>query len=176
MRVPIYATAFGGAYWIASLLQMKFFTKWGDAMTYSNPRVGGLQPGSYLNNHDLISKFRIFEAGTVANADAQNEVENYLDLYSSGPLTKAEMLNRFAEGKKVDASFTKNFKMKRMGKDKDNIFWAIGKIHGIENAGLCDLDELKATGGDPMQVQEIINKANDAQKPDGPGSFENAIQ
>ena len=107
--------------------------------------------------NDLVSKFRIFEAGSVANADAQNDVENYLDLYSSGPLTKAEMLNRFAEGKSVDPNYAKNFKIKRMGKDKDDIFWAIGKIHGIENAGLCDLNQLKATGGDPMRVQEIIN-------------------
>ena len=106
-----------------------------------------------MNNHDLISKFRIFEQGTVANADALNQVEDYLDLYSSGPLTKAEMLNRFAEGKSVDPNFSKNFKIKRAGKDKDDIFWAIGKIHGIENAGLCNLDELKSTGGDPMKVQ-----------------------
>jgi hypothetical protein len=111
MRVPIYATAFGGAYWIASLLQLKFFTKWTDCMTFSDPTKDkfGIRAETYLNNHDLISKFRIFEQGTVANADAQNDVENYLDLYSSGPLTKAEMLNRFAEGKSVDANFAKNF-------------------------------------------------------------------
>jgi len=62
-----------------------------------------------LNNHDLISKFRIFEEGSVASADAATEVESYLDVYSSGPLTKAEMLNRFAEGKQVDANYAKNF-------------------------------------------------------------------
>jgi len=62
-----------------------------------------------LNNHDLISKFRIFEEGSVAHADAQNSVENYLDIYSSGPLTKSEMLNRIAEGKHVDENFAKKF-------------------------------------------------------------------
>jgi hypothetical protein len=33
------------------------------------------------------------------------------------------MLNRFAEGKPVDENFAKNFKIKRMGKDKDDLFW-----------------------------------------------------
>jgi hypothetical protein len=35
---------------------------------------------------------------------------------------------------------------------------------------------LKATGGDPMAVQRLVNAANDAAKPDGPGSFETAVQ
>lgn len=62
-----------------------------------------------MNNHDLISKFRIFEEGSVAQADSQSQVESYLDIYSSGPLTKAEMLNRIAEGKPVDENFAKKF-------------------------------------------------------------------
>lgn len=128
-----------------------------------------------MNNHDLISKFRIFEEGSVAHADAQGQVENYLDIYNSGPLTKAEMLNRIAEGKPVDESFAKKFQIKRAGKDKNDIFWQIGKIHGLENTGLCDLEELKKTGGDPMAIQRLVNAANDASKPAGPGSFETAV-
>ena len=62
MRLPIYATAFGGAYWIASLLQMKFFTKYTDCFTFSKTEGNpGISSNAYLNNHDLISKFRIFE-------------------------------------------------------------------------------------------------------------------
>ena len=38
------------------------------------------------------------------------------------------------------------------------------------------MEELKATGGDPMAIQRLVNAANDAPKPDGPGSFETAIQ
>lgn len=86
------------------------------------------------------------------------------------------MLNRFAEGKSVDPNFAKNFKIKRMGKDKDDIFWSLGKIHGLENIALCDLDELKATKGDPMKIQALINKAHDAPRPPTPVSFEKAIE
>lgn len=88
---------------------MKFFPKW---FSYNFHRVTnspGQKPETYLNNFDLISKFRIFEEGSVAHADAQGSVENYLDIYTSGPLTKAEMLNRIAEGKPVDESFAKKF-------------------------------------------------------------------
>jgi len=52
----------------------------------------------------------MFENGG-ALADNQTQVENYLDIYQSGPLTKAEMLNRFADGKSVDSDFAKRFKI-----------------------------------------------------------------
>ena len=61
----------------------------------------GIKAETYLNNHDLISRFRFFEKGGAA-AEASAGVENYLDIYNSGPLTKAEMLNRIADGRGVD--------------------------------------------------------------------------
>ena len=42
--------------------------------------------------------------------------------------------------------------------------------------GLLSKEDLKACGGDPMALQRLVNAANDAPKPDGPGSFENAVQ
>ena len=131
---------------------MKFFTKY---FSYNFHRVTnspGIQAETYLNNHDLISKFRIFEEGSVAHADSQSQVESYLDIYSSGPLTKAEMLNRIAEGKPVDENFAKKFQIKRAGKDKNDIFWQLGKIHGLENTAFVSKEDLKACGGDPMAL------------------------
>lgn len=60
------------------------------------------------------------------------------------------MLNRLADGKGVDEDFAKRFQIKRAGKDKDDIFWTIGKIHGIENICYATDEELDETGGDPM--------------------------
>jgi hypothetical protein len=34
------------------------------------------------------------------------------------------------------------YRIKRMGKDKDPIFWTIGKIHGLENLAFCDPEEV----------------------------------
>lgn len=121
MRYPLQATAFCGAYYIAAQLQHKLFLRFSKEWYAGTGRMG-VNSNTYLNNHDLISKFRMFEDG-VASADAKKDVENYLDIYTSGPLTKAEMLNRIAEGKPVDENFSKNFKIKRMGKDKDDMFW-----------------------------------------------------
>jgi hypothetical protein len=59
--------------------------------------TGGISGNSYLNNHDLISKFRFFE-GDRAHADSETEVKEYLDIYHTGPLTKASLLDRIAEG------------------------------------------------------------------------------
>ena len=96
MKYPIQAAAFGGAYYVAAQLQHKFFVRFSSKWYKPEERLG-VNANTYLANHDLISKFRFFENGP-ATADARSEVEQYLDVYTSGPLTKAEMLNRIAEG------------------------------------------------------------------------------
>lgn len=141
---------------------------------YKNHKNPGVNANTYLNNHDLISKFRFFENGP-AQADSEKAVEQYLDLYHSGPLTKAELLNRFAEGKSVDENFAKNFKIRRAGKDKDDIFWNFGKIHGLENIVLCDLEEVKKVVGDPIALQKLVNKAMDERVPWVPSSYDEAV-
>jgi len=175
MKVPIRLGVFTCGYYVANQMQTRFFPKlsYKYYKTHEDNKVG-VSPNTYLANHDLISKFRFFEnQGT--HASAKTDIENYLDFYTSGPLTKAEMLNRFAEGRFVDPAFQAKFKIKRMGKDKNDIFWTLGKVHGLENLALCSLEELEATGGNPMLLQDLANKANDAPKSDGPGSFDQAL-
>lgn len=174
MRFPMQATVFGGAYYVASQLQHKLFLRFSKKFYKPEERLG-VNGNTYLNNHDLISKFRFFENGEAA-ADARSEVEQYLDLYSSGPLTKAEMLNRLAEGKPVDPNFAKRFKIKRMGKDKDDIFWSLGKIHGLEYLAFVDPEKLAASGGDPIRIQQLVNEAMDAPRPEKPASYEEAVE
>lgn len=68
-----------------------------------------------------------------------------MDVYQSGPLTKSELLNRMADGLPVDPDFASKWRIKRMGKDKDDIFWTLGKVHGIENIAFATDEQLKAT-------------------------------
>jgi len=91
----------------------------------------------YLHNQDLISKFRIFDNPT-AMADTRGEVDSYLNMYETGPLTKASMLQKMNNGQGVDPEFSKKFQIKRRGKDKDDLFWMFGKVHGLENVALAD--------------------------------------
>jgi hypothetical protein len=69
MKYPIHAAAFGGAYYCAAQLQHKFFLRFSSKWYKPEERLG-VNPNTYLNNHDLISKFRFFEDG-VASADAK---------------------------------------------------------------------------------------------------------
>jgi hypothetical protein len=43
------------------------------------------------------------------------------------------------------------------------LFYAYGKIHGLENIAFCDTEDVKATKGNPVLLQQLINKVN------GPG-------
>lgn len=40
------------------------------------------------------------------------------------------------------------------------MFWSFGKIHGLENIAFADPEEVKATNGNPVSIQKIVNKIN----------------
>lgn len=52
----------------------------------------------------------------------------------------------------------KLFQIKRRGKDRDDMFWSFGKIHGLENIAFCDPEEIKKTNGNPVKIQQLVNK------------------
>jgi len=86
------------------------------------------------------------------------------------------MLNRIAEGRSVDPDFMRRYKIKRMGKDKDDIFWQLGKIHGLENLALVPDEDLESAAGNPMILQQLCDKANDEAKVHNPVSFDKAVE
>lgn len=144
-------------------------------MHFNYWRHGGQKNELYFANQALISKFRFFDSDDVASADAKTEIEDYLDYYTSGPLTKADMLQRIADGRDVDQRFSKHFRIGRWGKDQDEIFWQIGKIHGLENIVYLTDEQLAEAGGDPWRLQILINEANDAQKPLPPQNYDQLV-
>jgi hypothetical protein len=50
-------------------------------------------------------------------------------------------------------------KIKRVGRDKDDMYWYLGKIHGIENIVNVSDEELLNHNGDPIALQDLVNKA-----------------
>lgn len=40
----------------------------------------------------------------------------------------------------------------KLGKDKDDIFWKFGKIHGLENIAFVDPKDLEAAAGNPVRL------------------------
>lgn len=172
MRYPIGLVAFAAGYYTANQIQTRAFPK----MYFNYWKDGGQRIAPYLGGAELISQFRIFENNAAASADARSEIQDFVDTYTSGPLTKAEMLNRIRDGRPVDEQFASKFRIARKGKDRDDIFWAIGKIHGLENIALLDEDELKKAAGDPWTLQVLVNEANDRPKPLPPQNFDKLVE
>lgn len=172
MKVPIRLFSFGCAYYSANQLQTRFFPR----LHLNYWRDGGQKNPLYFGNQELISKFRFFDNDSVAEADAKNQVEDYLDFYTSGPLTKADLLNRISDGRPFDERFAKHFRIKRKGKDQDELFWKFGKIHGLENIIFLTEEEILKAGGNPWDLQVLINKANDNQKPLPSQNFDKLVQ
>lgn len=168
MQLPMQTAAFIMTMFMANQFQTRLFRKfeWSSYVNYK----GGVKDTTYMNNYDLVSKFRFFEEG-VAHADAESQVQSYLDLYTSGPLTKAEMLNRIADGRCEDEYMSK-FKFVKNGKDTDPVFWELGKIHGLEYLGLATEAELKETKGHPILVQKLANKIMDEKRVPIPTNFD----
>lgn len=104
----------------------------------------------------MVSKFRLFETFEVD--DPKGNVANYLSLYSTDPMTKTEMIDNIALHTIKEFDIGKIFRVKRAGKDQDDLFWSFGKIHGLENIAFADADEVKSTNGNPVKIQNIVNR------------------
>ena len=90
--------------------------------------------------------------------DSRDDVTQYLTAYSNKPLTKSEMIDNIALSAMKEFDMSKLFQIKRMGKDRDPLFWSFGKIHGLENIAFADPAELRATNGNPVKIQRLVDK------------------
>jgi hypothetical protein len=63
-----------------------------------------------------------------------------------------------------------------MGKDKNDVFWQLGKIHGLENLAFVSDAEIEACNGNPQRLQMLVDRVNDSAKPLPPASFDKLIE
>lgn len=110
----------------------------------------------------MVSKFRMFE--TFETADSRDNIASYLQIYGTQPLTKDEMIDNIVLNAMKEYDLGKLFRVKRAGKDKDPMFWSFGKIHGLENIAFADPQEIKATNGNPVKIQRIVDRFEGYQK------------
>lgn len=68
------------------------------------------------------------------------------------------MVDNIAFNAMKEFDVAKLFRVKRAGKDKDPMFWSFGKIHGLENIAFADPLEVKATNGNPVKIQNIVDR------------------
>ena len=73
-------------------------------------------------------------------------------------MSKPELLDQMVKRITEKEDMTKIFRIKRSGKDTNDIFWNFGKIHGLENIAYCSDEDIDATGGNPYLLQKLVNK------------------
>jgi hypothetical protein len=166
MRVPVYAFAFYCAFYGGMQAPARIFPK------FSPSKFEGVTHSFYTSSNDVVGKFRLFE--NVEAPDSRDDVATYLSVYSSQPLTKNEMMDNLAIHALKEFDLGKMFQVKRGGKDRDPVFWSFGKIHGLENLAFADPKEVLATNGNPVKLQNIVDRYDGASH--GINSYEHLVQ
>ena len=165
MRVPLYSVAFGCAFYGGMQLPAQVFPK------FTPKKHEGVSHSYYTSSQDVVAKFRLFE--TCEQVDSRDDISTYLSVYSTQPLTKNEMMDNLALHALKEFDLGKLFKVKRGGKDRDPVFWSFGKIHGLENIAFADPAEVRNTNGNPVKLQQIVDKI---EGPTNIDSYEHLVQ
>jgi hypothetical protein len=150
MRFPIYSAAFICAYYGGIQLPGRIFYK------LSPQKNEGITHAVYSSSVDMVSKFRLFE--TFDTPDSRNDMAGYLSVYGTQPFTKNEMIDKIALHALKEFDLGKIYRIKKAGKDRDPMFWSFGKIHGLENIAFADPQEVKETKGNPVKIQQIVDR------------------
>lgn len=139
MKVPWHACTFIFGYAFASQLVARTFNQ----RSVNFERTHG--------EMDLVSRFRYFEQETdnPLLPTHRDEIVNYLS--SATPLSKTQMLEELGS-KIANSDEFKKLRIKRLGKDLDDIYYAYAKIHGLENIAFVDPKDLEAAQGNPIEI------------------------
>ena len=86
MRYPMVASAFGMAYFVGMQLPTRFFAKF----THRNV---GIDSDTYKGQHDLVSRFRLFEEGSGQSSSAEDALLDKMAIYDKDALSKPELLD-----------------------------------------------------------------------------------
>ena len=138
MRFPMQLSVFAFA-WYVSIQIPNRMVKWFTGSvgpTHKSDRWfngnRGVTQELMLSNTDLVGRFRMFENQSVQSAE--KDIIKYLHEYSDRPFVKDELVERLRDMERKGH----RMRIRRMGKDLDNIFWHFGKIHGLENIAYID--------------------------------------
>jgi hypothetical protein len=88
---------------------------------------------------------------------AEGGLNDYLETYASEAQSENEYLDSFRKTLGKNVNFGKMFKVKRLGKDENDLFWQFGKIHGLENIAFVDEALLEKVKGNPVRLQKMVN-------------------
>ena len=105
----------------------------------------------------MVGRFRIFENGDESRSSAEEELLDHMAMYDKDPLSKPELVEHMVKRISETTDLAKVFEIKRQGKDQSDVFWLLGKIHGLENIAFCDAADLAQVNGNSVKLQKLIN-------------------
>ena len=143
MKAAFYATVFAGSYRVFSQLPSRYFPKFLDQTNQCTFERTTSVP-------DLVSRFRVFEDSDETGATFTKGLHS--DLSRSLPLTEKELLEYKINNEADMEAFAKKWRVKRLGKDENDLYWALSKVHGLENIAFADPEKLKKAGGNPLLI------------------------
>ena len=73
-------------------------------------------------------------------------------MYDKDPLSKPELVEHMVKRISETVDLSKVFEIKRQGKDQSDVFWLLGKIHGLENIAFCDAADLAQVKGNSVKL------------------------
>lgn len=115
----------------------------------------------YTSQTDLVGRFRLFDSDNAhCEATAEQKAADYLAAYSTEAMTQPEIIQKLQQKNTLNKPKKPKMKVKRLGKDADDLYWVGGKIHGLENIALLSAEELKAVSRDPVALQLAVNKVD----------------
>lgn len=105
---------------------------------------------------DILSKFRAADKPSFTNEsqlDIVRKLSQYADLSTNGinKAIEAEAEERLSAGDL--------YRVKRIGRDENDIHFMFSKIHGLENIKYVEDHILKECAGDPVKLQRAIYEA-----------------
>ncbi len=127
------AAVLGASMFIGSIMPFRFMQKVINPYTHE-----GVTPSYATQRPDFLSRYRIFE-----NQPAYDEKDawiNYLANNSVNPMTREDLIGHYRLNFQED---NRIMRVKRRGKDKNDIFWSLGKVHGLENIKFLTNEQLE---------------------------------
>lgn len=152
MKLPILGTAFACGVLGGSQVPSRILHK------LSPSHNTGVDYAHYTGTEDVVSRFRLFE--TMHHPNPKGEIADYLSTHSKDATRKSELTTNILMKNLQSYDPTKLFRVQRKGKDKDDIFYTFGKIHGLENIAFVGEEELRNTQGNPVRIQKLVNRVS----------------
>lgn len=105
-------------------------------------------------SNDVISRFRHIDDNRTSNSSSA-DLASYLN--TSAHTSRSQVESGVINTLTLNDPRYKDRRIKRLDKDTDDIYWLMGRIHGLENIAFVDDEKLLATKGDPVALQVLVN-------------------